>query len=222
MAIDFIPRRDTAFDPMTTAFADWTAANGAGHGVSPALLTKLAADHAEWAGAWSDFLEAQRAFNAALQAKDTARKKLTATVRAAAAVLQSAPSMTNAERSEARLTVPKQGHTRSTTPDTAPMLLKVDSGTRGLLRYFIADSTTPNRRAKPDNVRCMEIRQQIGGTAPVNPEEMDYLALASRTPYLVHFEPEDVGKPVYFAFRWIGKNNVPGPWSMIYSKLIPA
>ena len=35
------------------------------------------------------------------------------------------------------------------------------------------------------------------------------------------FDPEDVGKTVYLVFRWIGKNNQPGPWSQIVSRLIP-
>jgi len=32
----------------------------------------------------------------------------------------------------------------------------------------------------------------------------------------------DIGKTVWFAFRWSGKNDKPGPWSDFYSQVIPA
>ena len=40
-------------------------------------------------------------------------------------------------------------------------------------------------------------------------------------PYRADFEPADVGKRVFFAFCWIGKNNHPGPWSPVVSHVIP-
>jgi hypothetical protein len=50
---------------------------------------------------------------------------------------------------------------------------------------------------------------------------MAFLALETRVPYRADFEPADVGKPVFFAFRWMGKNNQPGPWSPVCSQVIP-
>ena len=101
------------------------------------------------------------------------------------------------------------------------MLQKADVGTRGIVRLFIADSTTPESLAKPSNARAVEIWEQVGGTAPTDPETMHYLGAESRQPYRADFEVTDIGKPVWFAFRWMGKNNEPGPWSAFYQQIIP-
>ena len=50
---------------------------------------------------------------------------------------------------------------------------------------------------------------------------MAFLALETRMPYRADFEPGDVGKTVFFAFRWIGKKNHPGPWIPVVSNVIP-
>lgn len=101
------------------------------------------------------------------------------------------------------------------------MLQEVDQSSRAILRLYIADSDTPESRSKPANARCVEIREQIGGTAPATPDEMDFLAQESRMPYRADYDAADVGKKVWLAFRWMGKNNQPGPWSAIYEQVIP-
>ena len=75
--------------------------------------------------------------------------------------------------------------------------------------------------AKPPGALGLEIREQIGGTAPTNPETMPLLAVVTRIPYRVDFAIPDVGKTVWFAFRWAGRNGKAGPWSDFYSQIIP-
>ena len=66
-----------------------------------------------------------------------------------------------------------------------------------------------------------EIREQIGGTAPLNPNTMSMLAMETRFPYRADFEPGDVGKTVWFALRWINTRGEHGPWSQIYPATVP-
>jgi hypothetical protein len=61
--------------------------------------------------------------------------------------------------------------------------------------------TDTSTRAKPAGVIGIQIREQIGGTAPVDPEQMEFLALATRIPFTAHFDVGDIGKTVYFALR---------------------
>lgn len=99
---------------------------------------------------------------------------------------------------------------------------RIDTSTRGILRLFYADQTTPNSRAKPPGVQGCEIREQIGGTPPTNPNTMAYLATETRMPYRADFEPEDIGKTVYFALRWVNTRGEPGPWSQVYPAIVPS
>ncbi len=218
---DYIPSNDDLFNHWLTAFNAWVIAHGATHGLTPQQTGDLSTAVDAWSDRWSDFNNAKTAFHAMTQDKDSAREAAEALARADAAIIQKNPATTDADREAAGITVPKGTHTPSTTPDTAPMLQKSDTNTRGAIQLFIADSATPESRAKPANVRCVEIYEQIGGTAPTDQSKMTMLGSETRMPYHATFDPEDFGKPVWFAFRWIGKNNERGPWSAIYAMVIP-
>jgi hypothetical protein len=71
-------------------------------------------------------------------------------------------------------------------------------------------------------VESCEIREQIGGTAPTNPNTMAFLATESRMPYRADFLPEDVSKTVYFALCWVNRKLEPGPRIQIYSAIVPS
>jgi hypothetical protein len=51
---------------------------------------------------------------------------------------------------------------------------------------------------------------------------MSLLAIETRMPYRADFDPEDVGKVVYFALRWINTRGQAGPWSQIYNAVVPS
>jgi len=67
-----------------------------------------------------------------------------------------------------------------------------------------------------------EIREQIGGTRPLDPNAMAFLAMDTRTPYNAVFEPGDVGKTAWFAFRWVNTRGETGPWSEVFEAIVPS
>ncbi len=218
---DYIPQSDETYSNWFTNLYTWVNNHGSNHGLDTNQVAAITNAWNTWNTKWTNFNVAKAAFHAATQEKDSARMAAEVVIRVTVPVIQANPNTTNGDREEAGITVPKTTHTPSTTPDTTPMLQEVDSSTRSILRIFIADSTTPESRAKPSNARCVEIREQIGGTAPTDPEAMDFLAMESRMPYRADFATGDIGKTVYLVLRWIGKNNQPGPWSQIYSVMVP-
>ena len=80
----------------------------------------------------------------------------------------------------------------------------------------------PDSRAKPAGVQSCEIREQVGGTQPTDPDEMSLLAVETRMPYRADFEQTDIGKTAYFVMRWLNTRGQPGPWSQVYSAIIPS
>ena len=221
MTTPFIPNPDDDFNTWSTKFYTWVNSHGTSHGLSAGQITALTTLWNTWNTEWSDFNAAKDAFHEATQDKDSARAALEEMARALAAIIQKDPNTTNGDREAAGLTIPSGSRTPSTTPATAPMLQKSDISMRGCIDLFIADITTPESRAKPGNVRVVEIWEKIGGPAPTDHTQMQLLGSESRMPYRATFEEEDYGKPVWFIFRWIGKNNQPGPWSVIYALVIP-
>ena len=73
--------------------------------------------------------------------------------------------------------------------------METDTSTRATLRLDCADSATPQSRAKPAGAIGMHICEQIGGTAPVDPEQMEFLALATRIPFTAHFDVATSERP---------------------------
>jgi hypothetical protein len=220
---DYIPDEDETFNQYASEqFAPYAAANAAALGVPEADITALQALLAAWQASWSAFGEAERDFRSAVQDKDAKRAGLEARIRTIAGKVQADPAVTDAQKEALGITVRKTTRTPAPIPSTPPTLQKIDTSTRAILRLFIADSATPDSRAKPAGVQSCEIRQQVGGTAPTDPETMAFLASETRPPYRADFDAEEVGKIVYFALRWVNTRGKPGPWSQIFSVVVPS
>jgi hypothetical protein len=72
------------------------------------------------------------------------------------------------------------------------------------------------------SLRKSSVRQQVGGTAPTDPEAMPFLAIETRMPYRADFDADEIGKTAYFALRWVNKRGQPGPWSQVFNAVVPS
>lgn len=220
---DYIPAPDDEFNTYaTTKFAPYANTNATALGIAVAQLTALNDALVQWGYAWPGFLNAESAFRAATDEKGTRRGDLEAAIRTIAGKVQTNASVTDAQKSALGITVRKTTRTPAPVPTTTPSIQRIDTSTRGILRLFIVDASTPDSRAKPDGVQGCEIREQIAGTAPTDPNTMAFLAIETRMPYRADFEPTDVGKTVYFAMRWLNTRGEPGPWSAVFNAVIPS
>ena len=219
---DYVPPSDGDFDHFAREiFIPYVLAHFAALGLTGPESTALQNAGIAWGYAWTGYGNADQAMKAATTEKDLQRSILEAMIRVLVQKIQNNPNVTDVQRTAAGLPIYKTTKTPANAPTTVPVLTKVDGSTRGILRLYFADEHTPASKAKPAGTRGCEIREQIGGPAPVNPETMAFLAVESRGPYRADFEPEDVGKTVYLAFRWHSTRSEVGPWSKIYSATIP-
>ncbi len=219
---DYIPGPDDEFETyFREQFAPYAQANLGPLGFSAADGIELGNVTTAWGYAWPAFNNAKAAFESSTMDKDEKRALAEAVVRRLAQKAQNNPAVTDAQKAALGITIRKTTKTPVGVPTTVPVLPRTDTSTRAILRLFFADATTPETKAKPPGVQSCEIREQIGGTAPVNPNAMAFLAIETRTPYRADFDAGDVGKTVYFAFRWLNTKGQPGPWSQIYSAIIP-
>lgn len=219
---DYIPAPDDEFDTYARdQFGPYANANTAPLGIPVAEMTALNAAIDAWGYSWTGFTNAEAAFRAATDDKGLKRQTLENIIRDIAQGVQLRPAVTDAQKAALGITVRKTTKTPVAVPTTVPILPRIDTSTRAILRLFFADSTTPDSKAKPAGVQGAEIREQIGGPAPTNPETMAFLAIDTRSPYRADFEQTDVGKTVYFALRWVNTRGQSGPWSQIFSAVIP-
>jgi hypothetical protein len=220
---DYIPDEDDEFDTYAvTKFAPYATANATALGIATADITALTAGVTAWTYAWTGHTNTKSAFQSATINKNEKRAALEELIRKIAANVQANQAVTDPQKESLGVTVRKTTRTPSPIPTTPPSMQRIDTSTRGILRLFFVDSATPDSRSKPPGVQSCEIREQIGGTAPTDPEAMSLLAIETRMPYRADFEAGDIGKTVYFAMRWLNTRGKPGPWSQIYSAIVPS
>jgi hypothetical protein len=69
-------------------------------------------------------------------------------------------------------------------------------------------------KSKPDTtINGFEVWRKVGGDAPATDEEWTYVDFSSRSTLIVKYPLIDVGKTVYYRFRWVNTRNEKGPWS---------
>jgi len=64
-----------------------------------------------------------------------------------------------------------------------------------------------------DPGRVEMIPKSCGPTPPVDPSELTFLAVDTRTPYTTDFDGADGGKQAHYMLRWVNTRGETGPWS---------
>ncbi len=219
---DYIPAGDPAFDTWQDNFVTYVSANAMALGLDPLIdIPPLAAAQTTWATDYPANTAAQAAAQSARQAKDAARAAFETVVRPLVRRIQAEPAVTDSQRAAAGITVPDTIPTPVGPPITRPVVT-VDTAQR--LRHTIAfaDEATPTSKAKPAGVRGVQVWVKVGDPAPVDPSELTFIAIDTRTPYTLDFEGADGGKTAHYMLRWESTRAEPGPWSETASATVGA
>jgi hypothetical protein len=78
-----------------------------------------------------------------------------------------------------------------------------------------------DHRAKPEGYDGAVVIWGIRDTPPERPEDLEHHAMASRTPFTLHFEETERGKTVQIALCWQNERGILGAWSEYKSAVIP-
>jgi hypothetical protein len=107
----------------------------------------------------------------------------------------------------------KQGSVHHIT-EKVPTVL-VDTANRLQHGIWVRDESSKRKGGKPKGVRVCQLWVKVGGAAPVSESELKYAGSVTRSPYLVHFDGNDAGKPAYYWARWENNRGQTGSWSMM-------
>lgn len=222
MPEDYIPDTDADFDTWQNQFSTYLNANLANLGLT-ALdpdVTAFNAERGSWQVDYPAHIAAQSAASAAAQTKDARRLSFEIVIRRLTARLQISTSVNDAERAALRITIRDTIPTPAPVPTTRPVGI-LDTSERFRQTMSFADEGTPTSRAKPAGVLGAELRVFVGATPPADPEDFDFAALDTRTPYLFEFDPAQAGQMAHWVMRWVNTRNQPGPWSDVVSAVVP-
>lgn len=221
---DYIPSADAEFDSWLANFVTYASANLADLGLAAADLTPVTNAQTAWNAAFPAHTSAQAAAQAARQAKDAARSDVETAVRPLVRRLQASADVDDAERAALGITVPDTTPTPVGPPTTRPVV-KVDSRQRLQHTIHFADEATPTRKAKPAGVAGAEIWVKLAPVAdppPADPAALTFIALDTRTPYVLDFDGPDGGQNAHYMLRWVNTKGQKGPWSETASATVGA
>lgn len=219
---DFIPDGEGPLFEFILNFSTVAVADAEELGLSGEQVTTLTSLKDKWVGARADKMGKQTAYASAVAAEGDDLALLLAHVRLVSALVQLQPSTTDAMRVALGLTIAKKGRSPVPSPTTHPVLTVEIAGLHGH-RIAFSDLETPQSKARPQNAASCELRELVlpnGIPAPIDPDEMPFLAQDTRSPYIREHAPQDVGKVAHYAGRWSSPTGETGPWSAVVSLTI--
>lgn len=221
MSDDYIPPPDPEFQDWFNQFSTWCNANGATRGLTAGEVTALSDSYSDWNAEWVAYGSAHTAAQAATMSKDTARGASEPLIRAAVAKLQASSATSDADRTAAGITVRSTSRTPAAVPTTRPLAM-VDASKRLEHTIHFKDEMTPNSKAKPPGVLGAEIWCFVGATPPADISTCHFVALDTKTPYVVHYEGGDANKVAHYILLWVSTRGAKGPMSETVSATIGA
>ena len=211
---DYIPRDEAGRVAWLLHFAGWMTTNGAGHGFTPAEIATLNTDVNDANTAVADTVNKEADFRAAVVSKQEAIGGAIHLSREDVRRLQADPTMTNADRAAAGITVPDAGPTpasAATVHELTPPECALDWSKRlQVTVHFGLNPHDEHRNARPAGTLGAQIQYHRGGL-PTMESEWANLDIDTESPY-IHILHEDT--PTTYAYRacWVDKKLNHGPY----------
>jgi hypothetical protein len=218
----YIPPKDADLQTWALNFSTVLTASPASFGLVAADATTVASVYATWNAAFLAAVNPSTRTPTTIAAKDDAKILLLATVRPYAQLIAnnagvSAPNKTSIGVNP-RTSVP----TPIAAPATSPVLT-IDQALplQHVMRYR-DQLASPTQKAKPYGAAQIQVFATVSATPITDPEALAYKFATTKSPVLVDFGADDVGKKAYYAGRWITRTGLVGPWSPITSFTVAA
>jgi hypothetical protein len=209
---DYLPRGDNAFLIWAVNFLKHLFPSLTRFGFPDNVYQDLAAQRNDFEQKLVAAEEPATRTKTSVQVKTDARNAFEKNIRQAVKeYLTNNHNVTNGDRDDMGLPI----HDPKPTPPPVPTDMpvgEVDTSTHQRhLVHVKAGSLTG--KAKPPKVHGYEVWHKVGGDPPASDAEWTYVNFSSRSPLIVDYPQTEVGKTVYYRFRWVNTRNQPGPWS---------
>jgi hypothetical protein len=217
---DFIPTKDRDFLAWMINFLRYLFPALGRLNFPPDKYQELSMQRDEFASKLETAEEPATRTKTSVQAKNDARRTLEKNLRALIKeYLSFNHALTNEDRDDLGLPIPKASRTPAPVADTYPGFRIDSSVLRLLIIHFF--SLGGASKAKPPGQHGVEIKWVISETPVINIADLLHSAFDTRSPYTLEFTGDQRGKTVYIALCWENTRGEKGPWSDIVSAIIP-
>ncbi|MDR1746891.1 MAG: hypothetical protein LBR49_06425 [Tannerella sp.] len=218
---DFIPYKDADLETWATNFITRLSQNAAAWDIPNTILAPLSALNTAWKQKYSLAEAPATRTPVAVEAKNEAGRALRQALRSTVnEYVRYNHFIPDTGRLELQLPLPKRGRTPSPDPTTHPRAqIKPVEPLQIVISFYDDESES---RAKPAGVHGVEMKWGFGDDRPpADADELTNSVFDTHTPLTLTFRGADRGRRVYFFLRWENTRGVKGPWSMVYSAVVP-
>jgi hypothetical protein len=218
---DYMPRRDSDFNDWTANFLSVINSKGGAWGIPTTVITDLNAKRTTWTQKYTLYISPATRTKLVTEQKNMARHALESTVRSIVnEYINFNHEITNDDRLELGLIIYKTTRTRTPVPVTIPTV-EIYSRDPMVLVCRFRDELSVGY-AKPDGVHGMACKYGFGnGSVPTGPDDVNLTGFATDKPLVLTFAETDRGRHVYLYFRWENTRGEAGPWTVMYSAIVP-
>ncbi len=211
---DFLPTRDADLINWARGFSRLLNETPDAFGVSPAQAATFASLADTYTSAYALTQSNTTRTPSRILAKNKAKESLIADARALSKQIQSAPSVTNEQKAQLGLAIPREA-VRVARPKSAPQLFIMSTVGR-CVTIRLCDADHPTKRGRPAGVAFATILTYVGNKAPADIGEWRFAGNTSKvTKHRVHF-PASVpaGSKVWITAMWYNSRAEQGPVAM--------
>jgi hypothetical protein len=98
---------------------------------------------------------------------------------------------------------------------------EVDTSVQGAVTLYFFKKGQKRGSAKPDGQHGVECNTYVGTEIPKSWKDLNESWFSTRLKLVLKFKYEQRGQTLSFAIRWENKRGQKGPWSLIFSVIIP-
>jgi len=218
--LDYIPAADKAFSEWVVNFIAYVATRIGKWSIDESVFTPVQALATAYAITYKLATEAATRTPGAILAKNMQKKDLIKAIRYLVKFyIACNPAVTDVDRKDAGLTVPKDGRTPAPVPTTRPEYTIDTSDTLQLTIHFYDEES--KLKAKPPGVHGCEIRWAVLDAPPTSVDDLVHSSFDTKTPFVLNFDENKQGKTIYMRLCWENTRGQKGPWSERKSAIIP-
>lgn len=215
--IRYMPESDAEFAAWANNFATLLTADPTAYGETGGVASQVQTLNDDYQLALTVATDPSTRTSPTVAAKDVARSVAQSYMRVVAQRIRDNQTVTDEQRLDLGLTVPKTVPTPIPPPSTHPLLgLIAATPLVHRLRYAAAD--TPTSKAKPFGSIGVEIWVALGTVAATDPAQATYRKTVTKSPFTMSYQAGDVGKVATYFARFVNRSGVDGvaatgPWS---------
>lgn len=211
----YIPTRDADLNNWSSNFSTLITASPGTYGLVSGDAATIAAEQAVWAAAYAAAINPPTRTPVSVAAKNTAKINLLALDRGYAVTI----SLNAGVSTSNKIALGVNPRTSVPTPITAPTTVPILTIDQALpLQHVIRYRDTlasPSVKSKPYGVIAVQIFGSASATVITDQTTLDFIQQSTRSPLTATWSSGDVGKPAYYAARWVTRKGLVGPWSPI-------